>query len=145
MEKNGCLISFGKINKYFIIPFLSPIFCYLANYCIELYINTKLNNENKIEDIMKDKIYLVSTTASLSYFGGGLLYFISYIITKTKNVKKNGLNSAKTFSSSIAVDFIYNDPFKQKNIFKIFSILFILSLLVVFSLICGLFSINHLF
>ena len=26
------LITFAKINKYFIIPFLTPVFCMLANY-----------------------------------------------------------------------------------------------------------------
>jgi len=145
MEKKGCLISFGIINKYFIIPFLSPVFCYLSNYFIELYIDTKVNNESN--DMIKDKIYLISTIVSLSYFGGGLLYFITYIRAKTKDTKES-LNNKKdrlncTESSSL-VNYIYNDPFEQKNVLKIFSILFILSLLVAFSLICGLFSINKI-
>ena len=26
------LISFAKLNKYFLIPFLAPVFCMLANF-----------------------------------------------------------------------------------------------------------------
>ncbi len=89
MNKNKFLISFGKINKYFIVPFLCPIFCFLANYFIELYLESKANNEKEIENKIKEKIYLLSSTVSLSYFGGGLLYFISYIRTKTTDKKKS--------------------------------------------------------
>ena len=29
------LIIFAKLNKYFLFPFLSPIFCMLANYFLD--------------------------------------------------------------------------------------------------------------
>ena len=35
------LFSFAKINKYFIIPFLCPIFCMIANYFILLIFKTE--------------------------------------------------------------------------------------------------------
>ena len=33
-NKKKHLFSFAKINKYFIFPFLCPVFCFLGNYCI---------------------------------------------------------------------------------------------------------------
>ena len=149
MNKNKSLISFGKINKYFIVPFLCPIFCFLANYFIELYLESKANNEKEIENKIKEKIYLLSSTVSLSYFGGGLLYFISYIRTKTTDTKKS-INYKKDKVNSISgkslspnsIEYLYNAPLEQKNILKIFPILFIMSLLVIFALICSLFSYN---
>ena len=41
-NKKG-LISFAKINKYFIFPFLLPIFCMLAEYFSnEIYSTNKI-------------------------------------------------------------------------------------------------------
>ena len=145
MEKNKCFFSFGKINKYFIIPFLCPIFCFLKVYFTKLYV--KIPNENDIENKIKNKIYLISSTDSLSYFGGGLLYFISYIRSRTKQQKesnenkKERANSEGSISSS-SIDYIYNDPLEKKSALKIFSILFFMSFLVIFGLIGNLFTIN---
>ena len=33
-QKNNKLFSFATINKYFIIPFLCPIFCMIGNFFI---------------------------------------------------------------------------------------------------------------
>ena len=124
MKKNECLFSFGKINKYFIIPFLCPIFCFLSNYFIKLYIfifidEKKIVDDKLYRDFFKRKSYLIITTAFLSYFVGGLLYFISYIKTKK-----------------------YHRESKEINSLKIFSILFVMSLLMCFNIICGLYFIN---
>ena len=53
MEKNECLFSFGKINKYFLIPFLCPIFFFLLGIFILLYIY-KFIDKTTIYD---DKLY----------------------------------------------------------------------------------------
>ena len=137
MEKYKCLFSIGKINKYFIIPFLCPIFCFLKAFFATLYV--KIPNENDIDKKIKNKIYLLSSSASLSYFGGGLLYFISYIRGKPKHANKSNENKKDRISSDeslspSSIDYIYNDPLEQKYELKIF-ILFIISLFEIFALI----------
>ena len=36
------IISFAKLNKYFLFPFLSPFFCMLSNYFYAYVIESKL-------------------------------------------------------------------------------------------------------
>ena len=148
MKQNGSLISFGKINNYFIIPFLCPIFCFLANYFI--FLNAEIPKINKIEVNIKNKLCLITFSIFLSYFGGGLLYCISYIRTKTEDIKKSKedkrdeLDSFKSKSSSpYSVEYIYNKEIKQNNPLKIFSILFVISLIFSFDLICKLLAFNQ--
>ena len=141
MKKKECLFSFGKINKYFIIPFLCPIFCFLANYFFRLYAQIPYENsidENSIHNKVKKKLYFLCSIFSLSYLGGGLLYFITYIRTKTETTKK----SRDSSSSSSSITYIYNDSTVQNNPLKIFSILFIISLLISFAIICNLLVFN---
>jgi len=109
MEKRECLFSCGKINKYFIIPFLCPLFCFLTNYFYKLYI--EIPNEKPVDEKIKKKIYFLSSTNSLSYFGGGLLYFITYIRSKTEAPKKS---RASSYSSSSSIEYIYNETIGQK-------------------------------
>ena len=140
MEKKECLFSFGKINKYFIIPFLCPIFCFLANYFFRLYTKIPYENsmdENSIHNKVRKKLYFLSSIFSLTYLGGGLLYFIAYIRTKTEAPKKS------TVSSSSSITYIYNDSIEQNNVLKIFSLLFIISLLISFAIICNLLVFNQ--
>jgi len=90
MGKNESLFSFGKINKYFINPFLCPIFCFITNYFIDLYIfifvdEKRIDDDKLYRDFFKKKSYLISSTFLSSYFVGGFLYFISYIRTGTYN------------------------------------------------------------
>ena len=135
MKKNECLFSFGKINKYFIIPFLCPIFCFLGNYFFKLYV--KMPHENSIDENIKKKLYFISSTFSLTYFGGGLLYFITYIRAKTESSKKS-----RDFPSSSSIIYIYNDPFEQNNALKMIFILLIISLLINLAIICNLLAFN---
>ena len=48
MKKNERIFSFGKINKYFIIPFLCPIFHFLSGYSLRLY--STIPNENEVNE-----------------------------------------------------------------------------------------------
>jgi len=122
MKKNESLFSFGKLNKYFIIPFLCPIFCFLANYFLKLY-NNEISKSKEKYDI-KNKLFLISFSLFLSYFVGGLLYCISYIRTQTE-------------------DLIYNEKIININPLKIFFIFCVMSLILYFALICGFLSINE--
>ena len=141
MKKKECLFSFGKINKYFIIPFLCPIFCFLANYFFRLYAQIPYENsidENSIHNKVKKKLYFLSSTYSLSYFGGQIIIY--YNLYKIKN------RSLKEISFFIFIFFnciyIYNEPIGQNNTLKIISILFIISLLLNCAIICNLLAYN---
>jgi len=131
MKKNECIFSFGKINKYYLFPFLCPIFCFLANFFFDLYV--EIPNKNLTDKKIKKKLYFLSSIYPLSYFGGGLLYFITYIRTKTETSKKSRVSSS-------SIEYIYNEPIRQNNTLKILSILFIISLLYNISIICNLLS-----
>ena len=79
-EDKECLFSFGKINKYFIFPFLCPIICMICNYLLI----------SIIQDYhLENKQFFLSTFVNSSYFGGGLVYFISWIRTKTEETRDN--------------------------------------------------------
>ena len=123
-EKEG-IFSFAKINKYFIFPFLCPIFCMASNYFIEI-----INNDEGL--IRKD--CLLAILECSTFTGGGLLYFISSLRDKTEETR----DKAKTYPERItSIKLIYNDSmeYKRKNI-KIFLILFIMALSVSFFDIC---------
>jgi hypothetical protein len=147
MEKKECLFSCGKINKYFIIPFICPIFCFHGNLFYDLYIkllNENTNVGNSYDDIIKKKLYLISCSFSLNYFGGGLLYFISYIRTKTETSRISSVNkNDRTRSvSSFSITYIYNDASGNSHTLKIYSILIIISLLMNCATICNILAFN---
>ena len=75
---------------------------------------------NFIEIFLKRKSYLLSSIVFLSYFIGGFLYFISYIRTGA-----------------------YTRESKEINFLKMFFILFVMSLLFCFNVICVFYFINH--
>ena len=74
------IISFGKINKYYIIPFIAPIFSTLRSYVIYT-----IKNENQNLNIS----FLFLTLSGLAYSGCGfVLYFISYFTQRNKDEKE---------------------------------------------------------
>lgn len=85
------LISFSKLNKYFILPFFVPILSVVANEILIEYNAAYIDNEtNK---------YLFSLYISSSLIVGGLPYFISLIISRRK--KKEDIIDKNESSSSI--------------------------------------------
>jgi hypothetical protein len=123
-EDKECLFSFGKINKYFIFPFLCPIICMICNYLLI----------SIIQDYhLENKQFFLSTFVNSSYFGGGLVYFISWIRTKTEETRDNAQLYNERKSSF--VKYIYNEGI-QIDKFKIFLILLFLSfLLTIFNIV----------
>ena len=95
--KKNYLFSFTKINKYFIFPFLSPIFCFLANLFLGL-----IRQDKGIKSIE----FLFSITVSSTYIFGGLLYFISWIRTKTEQTRENAIMYRERSFSSIKYIYI---------------------------------------
>jgi len=128
-QEKEYLFSFAKINKYFIIPFLCPVFCIICNYFIE-----KINSDKGFTN----KQCFLSTIECSTLLGGGLLYFISSLREKTEKTR----NKAKEYAeSSNSIKLIYNDSLKsKKRYFKIFSILFIMSSFISFFDICEVYS-----
>ena len=95
------LIAFAKINKYFLIPFLCPVFCMLANYFI-IFIN-----EAKV---IKKEEFALSFFILLSYVGAGLLYFISYFRQKVDGGKEEIIYRERP---STSIKYIYNEGVKK--------------------------------
>ena len=119
-NKKRQLFSFTTINKYFIFPFLSPIFCFLCNFFIDLIQKEKKNNSE----------FSIGIVYHLSYLGGGLLFFISSIRTQTEKTRNDAIVYKKDERPKIK--YIYNDG-SQKNKFHIVTILLIMSFLLVSS------------
>ena len=111
------LFSFAKINKYFIFPFLCPIFCMICNYFIE-----KINNDEGL----RNKECFLAIIECTTFIGGGLLYFISSLREKTEETRDNAREYAERRTS---IRLIYNDsnikPTKQ--IIITFILLFVMA------------------
>ena len=130
-ETNKSLISFAKINKYFLIPFLCPIFCISGNFFINKIIEDKG---------LKNKEFLLAILECLSYTGGGFLYFISSLREKTAETRDKARNYIERNTS---IKLIYNDSNKiKRSNFKIGLLLFISSLCVSFFDICEVYSLS---
>ena len=117
-EDKECLFSFGKINKYFIFPFLCPIICMFCNYLIISIIQ---------EFHLENKQFFLSTFINSTYIGGGLVYFISWIRTKTEETRD--IVQIDSERKSSFVKYIYNEGGIQTDKFKIFLLLLYLSFL----------------
>ena len=105
MKEKKHLITFAKINKYFLIPFLSPVFCMLSNFFLLLI--TQAN-------VITKKEFFGPCFIVLSYIGAGLLYFISYFRRKVDNGKESIIYRERAPSN---ITLIYNEG-KQKSLIK---------------------------
>ena len=127
-NKKECLFSFDRINKYYLFPFISPIFCMLANFLLHLIRNKTTDKEINYE-------FALSIFINFTYIFGGLIYFISFIRTKTEETKENAI----IYKNKNSLNLIYNvGPKKDKKI--IFGILLLMSILLSIYIICISFS-----
>ena len=116
-ESKTSLIIFAKINKYFLIPFLCPVFCMLAHYFISLVDETK---------VIKKGEFFLTVLVELSYTFAGLLYFISYFQQKIEEAKKEIVNRERP---SLAIKYIYNE-LANKNTLKEWIIIIFLGFII---------------
>ena len=130
-EKDECLFSFAKINKYYLFPFLAPIFCCTGNYFIH-----SMYRENKSMEMH----FFLLIFIDLSYLLGGLLYFVSFIRTKTNETRNDAIVYRER--SSPKVKYIYYDGSKKSKI-KIVLFLILISCLITASTICNLYSMER--
>ena len=129
-KEKECLFSFARINSYYLFPFIAPVFCCLGNVFIH-----EIRDGNAH---MKSEC-LFTVYIDLSYFMGGLLYFISYIETKTEETKDNAIVYKERKNSNNSVPLIYNDRLRQ-NYLKILLFLCLISLLITLTSINNLYS-----
>ena len=109
------IITFSKLNKYYIILFISPIFCMLGNY-----------SATKIKSVIEQKYFYLIISYEVFYIFSGLFYFVSYF---RKNSNK-GRESNENSNSDKDIKYIYNASFKI-NAKKVIILLIILSLLLI--------------
>ena len=116
------LITFAKINKYFLIPFLTPVFCMLANYFLMLLRQSK---------VIKKEEFFLSFFIVCSYVGAGLFYFISYLRLKVEGAKENIIYRER---ASLQITYIYNEISIKSSLKKYILIIFIGFLITLFEL-----------
>ena len=124
-KKKKPFISFAKINKYFLIPFITPVFCMFANYFLYKIKATK---------VVKNEEFIFTCYVLLSYIGVGCFYFISKFRQKVEVEKENFLYRESTISS---IKFIYNEGIKKNKLkvsILIIFLAFLLSLAELFSI-----------
>ena len=120
-EHKTPLITFAKLNKYFFIPFLCPIFCMLSNYLLLLIDSTKV--------VKKGEIF-VPLFVELSYIFTGFLYFISRFQQKIEGGKEDLVTyNERDERHSSAIKYIYNEG-NKKNYLKEWVLIITLGFLV---------------
>ena len=116
------LITFAKLNKYFLIPFLCPIFCMLTN------LSKVFIDESGV--IIKDTL-VDSTLFNIAYVTAGLFHFISYF---NGNLNQKKEINIKYENNNTGIKYIYNGGFNNKfNTKKFILFIILLSLILIFS------------
>ena len=118
------LITFAKLNKYFIFPFLCPIFCTIWNYFF--------SHANKSKVVTNAFIIIIIFYQLPYIIGGLLLYFVSYF--QQKKIKINENDKEKSDKN---IEYIYNEKTIVINKKRILILLLLISLLFVVNEIMG--------
>ena len=117
-ETKRPIITFAKLNKYFFIVILCPIFCMLTNFFALLI--------DEIEIIKRDEL-LYSILSDFSYIFAGMFYFISYFRV---NYNKNNDSSSNIENNNSGIVYIYNESIIYNyNPYKIIILIILLSLI----------------
>ena len=114
------LVTFSKLNKYFLIPFLTPVFIMFTYYFMRL-----------IEKEMKNPLFFITIYDQLGILAAGLLYFFY----KDDKLVKNGKETQKEIRFN-SFEYIYNENERDININKFRFLIVILSLLMAAYEIC---------
>ena len=117
-ETKRPIITFAKLNKYFFIVILCPIFCMLTNFFALLI--------DEIEIIKREEL-LYSILSDFSYIFAGMFYFISYFRV---NYNKNNDSSSNIENNNSGIVYIYNESIIYNyNPYKIIILIILLSLI----------------
>ena len=131
-KKQNNLVTFAKMNKYFLFPFLCPVFCMISTY----FSNKILSSKVKIKE------YLQLIYVSLSYSSTGILYLISYFKQEKNKVNDsyfNRLKLLKFFNNNKN-----NKDIKKNSIKKWLIIILIGILMLIYTIFNALFMDKHL-
>ena len=82
--KKECFISFGKLNRYYIIPFICPFIIFFRS----LFLKLSNFNKNGYESTFQYEL-----NESLKCSACGLLFFISCLLSKSENETKEAKNN----------------------------------------------------
>ena len=126
-EQKKPLISFAKINKYFLIPFITPVFCMFGNYFLFKIQSTK---------VVRHEEFIFTSYVLLTYIGAGCFYFISKFRQKVEGAKENIIYRESTIST---IKYIYNEGVKT-NILKQAILIIFLAFLIVLAELFSLFA-----
>ena len=83
-EEKFHLISFGKMNKYYIFPFITPVFSMMRSSIIFI-----IKKENK--DLELSLFFLI--LSSLAYTGCGIILFLLSFCSKHKKIKSSDIEN----------------------------------------------------
>ena len=137
-QKEHFYISCGKLNKYYIIPFICPVICMGAHYILGL-----INRE------LKDKQLLLILFREITYVITGFLYFVSVFQQKVEKGKQSFDNERKTIlkSSHLGTLSVNSINVKEKkSILKKWLLIILVSLLLIVYEAIPLFNIDkHIF
>ena len=120
-NKKENLIDFGKLNKYYLIPFIAPLLGVSGNISL-YYFEVKGDNADNIKGISFILIFIIF----LSYAMGGLLYFISSIRSQTEKTRYK----AKIDKGKKSLKLIYIKKEINKSKVKIFIYILIISIFI---------------
>ena len=120
-QTKECLFSFGRINKYFIIPFLCPIFFFIFIIFFNLLVGEENDGTNHY--------FFTNMLSCFSLLIGGLLYFVVYIRTKTEETRNNATINIEPLPNRITYIYKYNPHELKKENCKIIGYLVIMSMI----------------
>ena len=128
--KQNHLVTFAKMNKYYLFPFLCPVFCMITTYFSEKILFSKV----KIKD------YFILLYSDLTYAVGGLLYFVSYF-----KQKRNKVNDSYSNRKKLLKNFHNNKDVVKNNVKKWLLIILISILILIYTIFTALYMDKHLF
>ena len=107
------LITFAKLNKYYIILFISPIFCMLSNYISDKIgkvsnVSNESNvlNVSNVSNVSNENYFYIVINSELFYIFAGLFYFVSFF-KKNSNKGRELEKLEKVSFSDKDIDYIY--------------------------------------
>ena len=108
------LITFSRLNKYFLIPFITPVFLTISSIFFAF-----------LEKSMKSPLFVSTIYEQLAIFSSGFLYFFSSV----NKIFKKRENKIVKEESNNSLQYIYNKNEPDINQKKLDSFIVILALL----------------
>ena len=121
-QKKYFLFSFSRLNKHYLLPFISPFLCVILDICLDILMDHKKNNEKFSLDIL----------FSFSIILSGLLFFVPNLrkkFHKNTNIQNNKEMNNRNNST---IELIYNEK-KLESKDNLNNIYYMILLIIFFS------------